>query len=58
MVDREYSADNYKTLKISIGAVMKNLEMLRFAPDHFKTKKMCKNAANATNAAICDKVCC
>ena len=55
MVD---SADNYKTLKISIGAVMKNLEMLRFAPDHFKTKKMCKNAANATNAAICDKVCC
>ena len=37
---------------------MKNLEMLRFAPDHFKTKEMPKNAANAANAAICNKVCC
>ena len=58
MVGREYSADNSKTLEISIGAVMKNLEMLRFAPDHFKTKEMPKNAANAANAAICNKVCC
>ena len=29
---------------ISIGARIKNPEMLRFVPDHLKTKKMCKNA--------------
>ena len=33
----------YKTLKISIGAVVKNSGMLRFVPDHLKIKKMCKN---------------
>ena len=41
MVDSEYTADNYKSLKIIIGAIMKNTEMLRFDLDHFKTKKMC-----------------
>ena len=30
----------YKSLNISIETVMKNLEMLKFAPDHLKTKKM------------------
>ena len=34
-----------KTLKIFIGTIIKNPELLRFVPDHFKTKKMCKNAA-------------
>ena len=34
-----------KTLKICIGTIIKNSEILRFVPDHFKTKKMCKNAA-------------
>ena len=36
--------DVYKSLSISIGTVMKNLEMLKFVPDHLKTKKMCKHA--------------
>ena len=35
MVDSEYSTGNYKSLKISIGAIMKNPEMLRLVPDHF-----------------------
>ena len=40
MVDKAYSQDNYKSSKISIGALIKNLEMLRFVPNHLKTKKM------------------
>ena len=31
--------DIYKSLNISVGTVMKNSEMLKFVPDHFKTKK-------------------
>ena len=38
MVDSEYSMGIYKSVKISIGAVMENLEMLKFVPDHLKTK--------------------
>ena len=41
MFDSECSLHKYKTLKISIEAIKKNTEMLRFVPDHFKTKKMC-----------------
>ena len=33
-----------KTLKISVGTITKNLEMLTFIPDHLNTKNMCKNA--------------
>ena len=40
----EYSADDYTSPKIIIEAVMKNSEMLRFIPDHLKTKKICKHA--------------
>ena len=29
MVDNEYSTDNYKSSKISIGAVIKNPEILK-----------------------------
>ena len=36
--------DIYKFVKISIGTVMKNSEMLKFTPDHLKTQKMCKHA--------------
>ena len=43
MVCSEYSSDNYKFLLISIGAIIKNPEMVRFVLDHLKTKKMCKN---------------
>ena len=36
--------DVYKSLNISIRAVMKNPETLKFVPDHLKTKKICKHA--------------
>ena len=36
--------DIYKSLNISFGTVMENLEMLKFVPNHLKTKKMCKCA--------------
>ena len=36
--------DICKSIKISIGAVMKNPEMLKIVPDHLKTTKMCKHA--------------
>ena len=31
--------DVYKSLNVSIGAVMKNPEIVKFIPDHPKTKK-------------------
>ena len=34
----------YKSVKIRIGAVIRNPEMLKFVPDLLKTKKMCKHA--------------
>ena len=44
MVGSEYSLDsNYKSSKISIGAIIKNPEMLSMIPDNLKTKK-CKHA--------------
>ena len=43
MVDSEYSMDICKSVKINIGIVVKNLEMLQFIPDHLKTKKICKH---------------
>ena len=44
MVENESSPNKYNILKISIVTVTKNAEMLKFAPGHLKTKKMCKNA--------------
>ena len=41
MVD---SMDIYKSLNITIGTAMKDPEILKFVPDHLKTKKMCKHA--------------
>ena len=38
MLDSEYSTEDYKSPKISIGARMKNSEMLKFVPDHLKIK--------------------
>ena len=43
MVGSEYSTDNYKSSNISIGTIIKNPEMLKFVPDHLKTKTMCKH---------------
>ena len=44
MVDSEYSANIYKFLIVSIGAIMTNYDILKFVPDHVKTIKICKNA--------------
>ena len=44
MVDNEFSTNIYKSLKIIIGALMNNSEMLEFIYDHLKTKKVCKHA--------------
>ena len=44
MVDSEYSANIYKFLIVSIGAIMKNYDILKFVPDHLKTIKICKHA--------------
>ena len=44
MVDSEYSAEDFKSPKISVGAITKNLEMLKLVPDDLKTKKICKHA--------------
>ena len=38
----------YKSVKIYIGTVMKNPEMLKFVCDHLKTKTMCKHAVIIT----------
>ena len=34
MADSEYSMDIYKSVKITIEAVMKNPEALKFVPDY------------------------
>ena len=44
MVDSEHNIGIYKSVKISIGTVMESPEMLKFVPDHLRTKKMCKHA--------------
>ena len=44
MVNSEYSKHNCKTLQISIRAIMKNPEILKFVPDHLTIKKVCKHA--------------
>ena len=45
MVDSEYSMGIFKSVKISIGTVMKKPELLKFVPDYLETKKMCKYTA-------------
>ena len=42
--DSECSMDVFKSVKISIGTVMKNPEMLKYVPNHIKTKRLCENA--------------
>ena len=44
MVDSEHNMIIYKSIKISTGAVMNNLEIVKFVPDHLKTKKICEHA--------------
>ena len=44
IVNGEYSPNNYTSSKMSIGAIIENPKMLKFVPDHLKTKNMFKNA--------------
>ena len=39
MVDNEYSSGMYKILKISIEALIKYPEILKFVPDHLKVNQ-------------------
>ena len=39
MVDSECNMDINKSIKISIGTVMRNPKMLKFLSDHLKNKK-------------------
>ena len=55
MVDNEYSISIYKSVKISTGTVMKNPEMLKFVPEHLKTKIMCKHAVK--KITFSNKIC-
>ena len=52
MVDSEYNMHICKSVKISIGAVIKYPEMLKFVPDHLKTKKICKHAVKKSPFVI------
>ena len=44
MVDCEYVMDIYKSVKISIGTVMRNPEVKKVIPYHLKTKKIYNHA--------------
>ena len=52
MVNSEYSMDIYKSVKISIGTVMKSQEILKILSDHHKTKKMFKHAVKKLSFLI------
>ena len=52
MVDSEYSSDNYKSLRISTGAITKNPEMLRFVPDYLKTKNKYENRVKRLSLVV------
>ena len=52
MVENEHSPDFDEPLKISIGAITKYPEILRFTPYHIKLKKMCKHAAKKMRFVI------
>ena len=52
MVDSDSITDNYKSLTISIAAIIENPEMLNFVPEHLKTKKMCKHEAKNWSSVI------
>ena len=47
--------DVYKSLNISIGTVIKNPEMLKFVPDHLKTKKIRKHTVKKITLSL--KIC-
>ena len=44
MLDSKKNSGNYRTLQISIGAIIKDVETLGFVHDHLKSEKMSKHA--------------
>ena len=44
MVDSEHCTGDCKSSKISTGAAMKNIEILKLFSDHLKAKAMCNDA--------------
>ena len=48
MADSENSPDNYKTLEISFGGIIKKSEMIKFIPGHLDTKTLCKYTVKKT----------
>ena len=52
MTDSEYRKNNYKFLKISVGAIIKNPETQKCVPDDLKTKMMCENAVKKLQLLI------
>ena len=42
----------HKSINTNIGTVMKNPEMLKFVPDHLKTKHMCNYAVKKLHFII------
>ena len=52
MVDSEYVTYIYKSLKIGIGTLIKNPEMITFIPDYLKTKNICKYAVKKLSFEI------
>ena len=52
MVDSECIRSIYKSVKVSIRAVMKNPEIFKFVPIHLKTKTMCKTQQMCDKASL------
>ena len=52
MIEGGYCTDNYKSSKISIGAVIKTPEILKFVPDHIETKQTCNYAVKNLSFVI------
>ena len=44
MADSGNSPGNHETLKICLGAIMKNHEMVKFVPEQLESKTICNNA--------------
>ena len=52
IVDSEYNMEIQKSVKISIGIVMRNRDMLKFVSDHLKIQKLFKNAVKKLSFLI------
>ena len=52
MINSEYSTGDCKSPKISIGAITRHPELVKFVSDHFKTKNMCKHTVKELSFII------